>query len=486
MGDSGLFSQIIEFFRELIASLGEGYLFFGSPLEIVRYILDILIVTFMFYWLLIFIRQTRAWQLIKGIGFVLVLVLVMSLFGFQMISFIFNRLLYVFAIFFIILFQPEFRRVLESVGLRTSGSLKHIFKSNEHSNSNLTASLIHEICYACKEMCRTYTGALILIERDTKLDELLNQENVVKFESTVTNSVLQSIFYKGSPMHDGGLLIRNGMIVAARCHVPLSVTMHNLERSGTRHRAAVGASEMGDCIAVVVSEERGKCSIAVNGKLFEMSDEKELEANLAYLLGVSDFEPETKGIGKVIKRFKKHKNVEVRQAPSNVNEAAVPAAKQSVATESSGVSSGSLQLQTQVADVLVNSKKVSPLEKTAFLIISLILSFGLWMYIQINNNPVVQKTITVPISYSSYDTPENIEVSYPIDQVELEVVGRQNVISSLTPSDIIVSIDYSSIRKSDTGVVELPITVSPKNPTVYFRITQQLPETVSVTVYSTS
>ena len=126
------------------------------------------------------------------------------------------------------------------------------------------------------------------------------------------------------------------------------------------------------------------------------------------------------------------------------------------------------------------------MEKSAFIIISLILSFGLWMYIQINNNPVVQKTITVPISYSSYDTPENIEVSYPIDQVELEVVGRQNVISSLTPSDILVSIDYSSIRKTDTGVVELPINVSAKNPSVYFRIAQQLPETVSVTVYSTS
>ncbi|SCW39271.1 TIGR00159 family protein [Ruminococcaceae bacterium YRB3002] len=508
MGQDSIFTMIVEFFRELVKSLGDGYLFFGGPLDIIRYVLDIAFVTFLFYWMMLFLRQTRAWQLVKGIVLILVFVALCSILGFQMVGFLFNRLLYVIAFFFIILFQPEFRRVLENLGLRSSGSIKEFFGNNNNKDEDkIIASLVHEICYACKEMCKTYTGALILIERNTKLDELLNQENVVRFDSTVTNSVLQSIFYKGSPMHDGGLLIRDGRIVAARCHVPLSVTMHSLERSGTRHRAAVGASEMGDTIAVVVSEERGKCSIAVNGMLFEMADEKELEANLSYLLGIGEYEHEKKGIVKVISKFRKHRNIKVRQAPANVGPVAaiseddtVPASsdhvtsvseslkesKHETVTESQGAEPVRISLKTRIAEETFNSQKISALERFVFILLAFLFSLGLWMYIQVNNNPVVTKTITVPISYSSVDTPENIDVSYPIDSVDLKIVGRQNTIANLTPSDIVVSIDYSSVTGDMTGVVELPVTVKPKDNRVYFRIEQQLPETVSVTVYSVS
>ncbi len=503
MGEDSIFLQIVEFFRELVASLGDGYLFFGGPWDIVRYIVDIVFVTFLFYWIIMFIRQTRAWQLIKGIGLILAIVIFCSILGLQMVGYLFNNLIYVFAVFFIILFQPEFRRALETVGLRSSGSIKEFFKGNERDDDKNLSSLIHEVCYACKEMCRTYTGALILIERNTRLDELLDQENVVKFDSTVTNSVLQSVFYKGSPMHDGGLLIRDGKIIAARCHVPLSVTMHNLERSGTRHRAAVGASEMGDTVAVVVSEERGKCSIAVNGMLFEMADEMELEANLSYLLGVGEYEHSKKGLGKVISKFRKHRNIEVRKAPENVNidvrdpdileggkadstsvSESIHIEKTNAVTEAAGVAPVRINLKTRAAEEVPNSQKVGVAERTVFLLLSMLLSVGLWMYIQINNNPVVSKTLTVPISYSSTDTPDNIEVSYPIDSVELTLVGRQNSISNLTSSDIIVTIDYSSIKSTDTGVVELPVIIEPKQNSIYFRIEQQLPETISVTVYS--
>jgi len=512
MGEDSILSQIVEFFRELVASLGDGYLFFGGPWDIVRYIIDIVFVTMLFFWIIMFLRQTRAWQLIKGIILILFFVILCSFLGLQMVGFLFNRLLYVFAFFFIILFQPEFRRALETVGLR-SGSIKDFFKvGNENQDEKQLSSLIHEICFACKEMCKTYTGALILIERTTKLDELLTQENVVKFDSTVTNSVLQSIFYKGSPMHDGGLLIRDGKIIAARCHVPLSVTMHNLERSGTRHRAAVGASEMGDTVAVVVSEERGRCSIAVNGMLFEMLDEKELEANLSYLLGAGEYEHSKKGIGKVISKFRKHKNVEVRKAPRAVEietgepdpdilektketasdtaaatVTAQPAVSQNVnttASETAGAAPVQVNLKTREAEEVSNAQRVGAIERVAYLVISLLFSIGLWMYIQVNNNPVVSKTINVPISYSSTDTPENIDVSYPIDSIDLTVVGRQNTIQSLSSSDIIASVDYSSLDGSKIGVVELPVVVQAKDSSVYFRIEQQLPETISVTVYS--
>jgi len=320
-------------------------------------------------------------------------------------------------------------------------------------------------------MAATKTGALILIERKTRLDELLTQENVVKFDSTVTSSVLQSIFYKGSPMHDGGLLIRDGRIIAARCHVPLSVTMHNLVRSGTRHRAAVGASEMGDTVVVVVSEERGSMSIAVNGNLYEMKDAIELEANLDYLLGVSTDKTERKGLGKLLHKVRRKKNAEEEARLAYVT-----------ATEAAGENSENLQIRTARAEAVANSSRVGAGSKLVLMLISLFLSFCLWMYIQVNTNPVVTKSITVPITYNDSATPDYIDVSYPVDSVELELVGRSNTIDTLDERDIVATIDYSAIEQ--IGVCELPIVISSSDNDIYFRVERQVPETISVTVYS--
>lgn len=470
--------QIIEFINELIASLDSGVLFFGSVLDFIRYILDISFVAFLFYWILVFLRQTRAWQLMKGIVYILIFVAFCSIVGLDMVSFIFNRLLYVFAILFIVLFQPELRRVLETLGLRSSSiSGLNFFKRNVDTDHAKLSSFINEICIACRDMSKTYTGALILIERTTKLDELLSQENVVRLDSAVTSSMLTSIFYKGAPMHDGGLLIRDGRIIAARCHVPLSVTMHELQRAGTRHRAAVGASEMGDTVAVVVSEERGKTSIAVNGRLFEMNSTKELEANLAYLLGLGAV-GEKKGVAKVVdKVFGSHKkNEEIKTSQAYAD----------TATKEAGMTSEELVIKTKEADDSKNSRKLGIGLRICFAMISVILSLTMWLYIQINNNPVVSKTITVPIAYNTEEMPENIEVSYPVKNVEIEVVGRQNTIDRLTTDDVIALIDYSSIGDNSVGVVELPVSVTSADANIYFRVERQVPETVSVTIYSVS
>ena len=214
MSTTSLISQIFEFLGELFNSLDKGTLFFGSFWDFIRYAVDIVLVTFLFYTLLMFIRQTRAWQLIKGIVLILVFVAFCGVVGLDMVGFLFNRLLYIVAILFVVLFQPELRRALETVGLRTSSATNPFRHSESVMTKEELNSFIKEISSACKEMSRTYTGALILIERHTKLDELLSQENVVTFDSEVTNSVLQSIFYKGSPMHDGGLLIRDGRIIS--------------------------------------------------------------------------------------------------------------------------------------------------------------------------------------------------------------------------------------------------------------------------------
>ncbi|MBR1797141.1 MAG: diadenylate cyclase [Clostridiales bacterium] len=471
MGSDSLIAQLIDFIVELVNSFSSGYVFFGSTLDVIRYAIDITMVAALFYWILLFVKQSRAWQLIKGIVLILLFVLMCGLFGLEMVGFIFNRLLYVIAILFIVLFQPELRRVLETVGLKSFTSVKSLFVSDDYDNTTLSTTFVHEICNACSEMASSYTGALILIERKTRLDELLTQENVVRFDSTVTSSVLQSIFYKGSPMHDGGLLIRDGRIIAARCHVPLSVTMHNLQRSGTRHRAAVGASEMGDTVVVVVSEERGKTSIAVNGNLYEMKDVRELEANLDYLLGVYSDKSEKRGLGRIFHSVRRKKKAEEEARLAYVT-----------ATEAAGEKSENLEIRTAKAEVLANSSRVGAGTKLGLMLLSLLMSFCLWMYIQVNTNPVVTTSITVPITYNNSSTPDNIDVSYPVDSVDLELVGRQETLDRINASDIIATIDYSAV--SDTGVVELPVVVTSSDSRVYFRVERQVPETISVTVYS--
>lgn len=475
MANDSYITRIIDFIVELFQSFKSGYLFFGSRADLFKYAIDIILVTFLFYWILLFIRQSRAWQLIKGIVLILLFVILCGLFQLDMVGFIFSKILYVLAFAFVVIFQPELRRALETVGLKSFGSLKNIIKSTEVDDNVQMVSFIHQISLACKEMASTYTGALILIERSTKLNELLTQENVVKFESTVTNSVIQSIFYKGSPMHDGGLLIRDGMIIAARCHVPLSVTMHNLERSGTRHRAAVGASEMGDTIAIAVSEERGKISVAVSGRLYEMKDSKELEANLSYLLGLSNKEVKPNGIKKFISKITPINNKKKTVVAVNDDKLTV--------TESSGEISSDVVIKTQKAEDDGTFGRASIGAKFGLIILSFVLSLTLWMYIQVTTNPVITRSFTVPISYNNAEIPDGVEISYPIKTVQVEIRGRQTTINSLSSSDIKAELDYSSSDSWNTGVVEVDVTVSPSDRDVYFRVEQQVPEKISVTIY---
>ena len=152
----------------------------------------------------------------------------------------------------------------------------------------------------------------------------------------------------------------------------------------------------------------------------------------------------------------------------------------------SGISSEEITIKTKEADDRSNSQKLGIGTRIVFILISLFLSLTMWLYIQINNNPVVSKTFTVPITYNTEEMPENIEVSYPVKNVEVEVVGRQNTINRLSADDVIAMIDYSSVSGDAGGVVELPISVTSADANTYFRVERQVPETVSVTIYSVS
>lgn len=462
-------SQFVEFFEEFYKSANSGYLFFGSTVDLIRSIADILIITLLTYFVIRFVMQSRAAQLIKGIIILAVFVFILSALGLQMVSFLFSRFLYIFAILFVVLFQPELRRILETVGIRSFMAIGEVVNVTQSDKKDDISVLIDEICDACTEMGKTYTGALILVERSTRLNELLAQENAVSMESSVSSTVLQSLFYKGAPMHDGAVLIRDCKIIGARCHVNSQMTLHKLERSGTRHKAAVAASEMGDTIAIAVSEERGKTSIAVNGRLYEMKNEDELKANLKYLFGIADETEGKKSITKALNSLSKKKRLKVNQNTNNQIKIVVSEDDVVSNDVKTGIKTNEKRKKTNVAtDILC-------------LIVSLLIAIGLWVYIQVDTNPVVTRHYVVPISYPEEQKSNELQISYQIKNVEVSLVGRQKSLDKISANDLTAYIDSNSVIEA--GVVELPVVVESLDSDVYFRIEQQIPESLTITVY---
>ena len=273
------FSEIGEFFSGIWQSMTDGLLFLGGPLDMIVSALDILITSLVFYFILKLFRDSRAWQLLRGILLIIAFAFVTSFLGLNTISFLFNNTISILAIAVLIIFQPELRKTLEKLG--RNRLVKYISpKDRENAVDSGTRQLIESIVSACESMSKTRTGALIIIERATRLGELQSQENAVQIDAGVSTTLLKQIFYTGSPLHDGAVLIRDDRIAAARIHVPLSDAYHLRHEFGTRHRAAVGASELGDAVAVVVSEERGTISLAIEGRLFELANADALRSQL--------------------------------------------------------------------------------------------------------------------------------------------------------------------------------------------------------------
>ncbi|NLW89569.1 MAG: TIGR00159 family protein [Clostridiaceae bacterium] len=496
--NKGLIDQIVNFVREIFAGLDSGYLFFGGPVDIVRYVFDIILITFVVYQLLKLLRQTRAWQLLQGLFLIVLFTMVCSILGLEMVGFIFDNILYVVAIAFVIIFQPELRKALETVGLKSFSTFSNALSSEYQEGADNISLMIENIVGACSEMSKSYTGALIIIERNSKLSELLEQENAVNLDSSVTKEMLTSIFYKGSPLHDGAVLIRNNRIAAARCHVPLSESLHTKVSFGTRHRAAVGASEMGDAIAVAVSEERGKISLALNGCLYEMRGGEELKRNLLYVFGIAGAPGKNRRKSRRITNpFPKRGSVSVAHSAGNVDEiirskgsdlvdgeiVAVSAVNATCASDSSE------KVTDPVSELPIAAKK-SELEfrrsipkKIAYILASFLISLSLWMYIQINTNPVEMKQITVPLQFRSEGVLESkgLETTdYTIQNVNISIVGRKNVIDDFSDTDIGAYIDFSPI--TDAGVYTLPIDISSQK-NVYYRVEFQNPESIAVVIY---
>ena len=236
-------------------------------------IIDILIVAYIVYRLLGMIKETRAQQLFRGVLLIVGVFLASELFELSLLNWLLTRLITVGLIGVMILFQPEIRRALEQIGRR--GALTSQFR--DIGKEELYAT-VHKIVDAVDDFSSTRTGALIAIERETTLNDIIETGVIVDAEISVR--LLGNLFYEGSPLHDGAVIIRGVRIHAASCVLPLTNRTSIGKNLGTRHRAGVGLSEVSDAFIIIVSEETGAISVARNGTLRRFLDLKTLEKML--------------------------------------------------------------------------------------------------------------------------------------------------------------------------------------------------------------
>lgn len=241
--------------------------------------IDIGIVAYLFYNGYLLIKETRAEQLIKGILILLLSTKISELLQFQVVHWILQKTMTVGIIALLIVFQPELRRALEQLG-RT----KFVLKGNGYLNKDNMDKTILEFKNAINFLSENKTGALIVFEKETGIGEIADTGTLV--DAVVSKQILINIFEPNTPLHDGAVVIKNNKVFAAGCFLPLTENMTLNQEVGTRHRAALGISEKSDAIAVVVSEETGKISVAENGKLFKNIVDSSLDRYLRKALNL--------------------------------------------------------------------------------------------------------------------------------------------------------------------------------------------------------
>lgn len=229
--------------------------------EVIALVLDILIVGYLCIKFIKFSKKSKVWQLVKGIVLLIILTVLSGLLKFRILNFILTSVMTYGVILLFIVFQPELRRALEQLG---SGSVFKIFGFDKDI-ADKTKEDIYKTAIAVQEMSSTKTGALIVFEREVKLQDIIDTGIVM--DSEVSPQVLCNIFVPNTPLHDGAVVISNNKIAASACILPLADDKDIARNLGTRHRAAIGMSKESDAIVVVVSEETGKVSIAKDGTL---------------------------------------------------------------------------------------------------------------------------------------------------------------------------------------------------------------------------
>lgn len=278
-----------------------SYMGINSFIDIIRVTVDISIVSYVVYWLIILIKDTRAYQLIKGILILVVATHLSELFELTTINYILKNTMTYGVLALIVVFQPELRRALEHIG---RSKFKDIFAIEEESKDDRLNKTIDEAIRAVDVMSKTFTGALIVIERNTLMGDIVRTG--IPINANISAELIVNIFTPNTPLHDGAIVVREDRIMSAASFLPLTENSELSKELGTRHRAALGISEVSDCIAVVVSEESGKISMAVNGGLTRNLSIDTLK------MGLTKFLIDKKYMPKKLMLWKVKKNEKIR------------------------------------------------------------------------------------------------------------------------------------------------------------------------------
>lgn len=275
----------------IIETISDYFTWLTLPAFKITDVLEILILAFIIYNIIKWIKYTRAWTLFKGLSVLLVFSMFAAIMQFDVILWIIRNTISVGIIALVIIFQPELRRALEELGKRNLFP-KFISLSDSDDNNRFSDRTIEELVKASFELARNKTGALIVIEKNSSLIEY--EKSGIPVDAIVSSQLLINIFEHNTPLHDGAVIMKGDRIVSATCYLPLSANMSLSKELGTRHRAAVGVSEVTDSLTIIVSEETGKVSLAQDGKIIRNVDGGKFKSELVKFQQLDPFARETK------------------------------------------------------------------------------------------------------------------------------------------------------------------------------------------------
>lgn len=254
---SGIWNSFVSYMTELVQ----------NPFKLLTLVLDLAIVTYILYKFVVYAKKSRMWQLLKGILFILIITAISEALQLKILNFILTAFMPYGVIALIVIFAPELRRMLEQLG---TNKLTRYFGIDKDLETK-TKEDVYKVVIATTELAKTKTGGLIVIERDIKINDII--DSGVKIDSEVSPQLIVNLFTPNTPLHDGAVIVSNNKIAAAACILPLADDKDIAKEIGTRHRAGIGISKESDAIAIIVSEETGKISVAIDGKL--IADVKE-------------------------------------------------------------------------------------------------------------------------------------------------------------------------------------------------------------------
>ncbi len=269
-----------------------------NPFKLLTLLLDLIIVIYLLYKFIVYAKRSRAWQLLKGIVLVLIVVALSEILNLKILNLILTIFMPYGVIALIVIFQPELRRMLEQLG---TNKITRIFGMDKDIEAK-TKENIYKVIIAAQELAKTKTGGLIVLERDIQISDVI--ENGVELDAEVSPQLIVNLFTPNTPLHDGAVIISKNKIAAAACILPLADDKDIAKELGTRHRAGLGISKETDAIAIIISEETGKISIAKDGTLIADLKEEALRNILMKHIVTKRFGDKTEGKLKKVNKEK--------------------------------------------------------------------------------------------------------------------------------------------------------------------------------------